>query len=305
MITSAKLQEKIEELLQDNKSHSVQEIKSFLEKEEITDYTEGQFAGSITTMMRNGIIEKQDRGIYILGKGGEKIMKTCFVVSPIGEENSDIRRNADLLFKFIIQPVCKKCGFEPIRVDQVNDSDSITKRIIEYLEKSELVIADITGKNPNVFYEIGYRSCQRKPIIHMKTKGESLPFDITTMRTYDYDLTDLENVEEVKSRLEQTIRALVIPEDTINEAEDLPAERGLSVLLSGMYQIQDAITELKEEIKKKDTETIQAIMQTSLKNAAKEESQDTVLMKTLLPEMIKNPDSFMNFMKIAEKFSGK
>ena len=55
-----------------------------------------------------------------------------------------------------------------------------------------------------------------------------------------------------------------------------------------LYQIQDSITELKEQISKKDTETIQAIMQTSLNNVQKEESTDTNMMKMLLPELIKN-----------------
>mgnify|MGYP000747918754 FL=1 len=58
-------------------------------------------------------------------------MKTCFVVSPIGDVGSEIRINADKLFKYIISPVCKSCGFEPVRVDQINDSDSITQTIID------------------------------------------------------------------------------------------------------------------------------------------------------------------------------
>ena len=37
--------------------------------------------------------------------------KKCFVVSPIGDENSDVRKNADQLFNYIIKPVCEKCGF--------------------------------------------------------------------------------------------------------------------------------------------------------------------------------------------------
>ena len=67
-----------------------------------------------------------------------------------------------------------------------------------------------------------------------------------------------------------------------------------------LYQIQDSITELKEQVNKKDTETIQAIMQTSLNNVKKEESADAIMMKMLLPELIKNPKSFQNLMQIAE-----
>ena len=67
-----------------------------------------------------------------------------------------------------------------------------------------------------------------------------------------------------------------------------------------LYQILDSINELKEEVNRKDTETIQTIMQTSLNSAKKEESTDAVMIKMLLPELIKNPESFQNLMQIAE-----
>lgn len=52
-------------------------------------------------------------------RGGESLIKTCFVVSPIGEPGSETRSSADKLFKYIISPVCKNCGFEAVRVDQM------------------------------------------------------------------------------------------------------------------------------------------------------------------------------------------
>ena len=207
MTNSVRILEKIIEILADGNYHTVQEIKSFLRKAGISDYSEGQFSGSLNTLLRNQSIQKMDRGIYKIKQnwGRKDFMKTCFVVSPIGETDSEIRSNADKLFKYIISPVCESCGFEPVRVDQINDSDSITQTIIDKLLSSELVIADISGHNPNVFFEMGYRKCTDKPIIHLKKKGETIPFDVNTVRTFEYDLTDLDNVEETKKRLEQTI----------------------------------------------------------------------------------------------------
>lgn len=303
MTKSARIQEKIIEILADGNYHTVQEIKSFLRKAGISDYSEGQFSGSLNTLLRNQSIQKMDRGIYKIKQnwGGKDFMKTCFVVSPIGETDSEIRSNADKLFKYIISPVCESCGFEPVRVDQINDSDSITQTIIDKLLSSELVIADISGHNPNVFFEMGYRKCTDKPIIHLKKKGETIPFDVNTVRTFEYDLTDLDNVEETKKRLEQTIETFSFEnqDDTLQdeEANKQPFTQGILTML---YQIQDSITELKEQVNKKDTETIQAIMQTSLNNVKKEESADAIMMKMLLPELIKNPESFQNLMQIAE-----
>ena len=304
MTKSARIQEKIIEILADGNYHTVQEIKSFLRKAGISDYSEGQFSGSLNTLLRNQSIQKMDRGIYKIKQnwGGKDFMKTCFVVSPIGETDSEIRSNADKLFKYIISPVCESCGFEPVRVDQINDSDSITQTIIDKLLSSELVIADISGHNPNVFFEMGYRKCTDKPIIHLKKKGETIPFDVNTVRTFEYDLTDLDNVEETKKRLEQTIGTFSFENKTnaLGQDEEKNKQLFFQSILTMLYQIQDSITELKEQINKKDTETIQAIMQTSLNNAQKEESTDVVMMKTLLPELIKNPKLFQNLMQFAE-----
>ena len=304
MTKSARIQEKIIEILADGNYHTVQEIKSFLRKAGISDYSEGQFSGSLNTLLRNQSIQKMDRGIYKIKQnwGGKDFMKTCFVVSPIGETDSEIRSNADKLFKYIISPVCESCGFEPVRVDQINDSDSITQTIIDKLLSSELVIADISGHNPNVFFEMGYRKCTDKPIIHLKKKGETIPFDVNTVRTFEYDLTDLDNVEETKKRLEQTIGTFSFENKTnaLGQDEENNKQLFFQSILTMLYQIQDSITELKEQINKKDTETIQAIMQTSFYNAQNEESTDVVMMKTLLPELIKNPKLFQNLMQFAE-----
>ena len=304
MTKSARIQEKIIEILADGNYHTVQEIKSFLRKAGISDYSEGQFSGSLNTLLRNQSIQKMDRGIYKIKQnwGGKDFMKTCIVVSPIGETDSEIRSSADKLFKYIISPVCESCGFEPVRVDQINDSDSITQTIIDKLLSSELVIADISGHNPNVFFEMGYRKCTDKPIIHLKKKGETIPFDVNTVRTFEYDLTDLDNVEETKKRLEQTIGTFSFENKTnaLGQDEENNKQLFFQSILTMLYQIQDSITELKEQINKKDTETIQAIMQTSLNNAQKEESTDVVMMKTLLPELIKNPKLFQNLMQFAE-----
>jgi DNA-binding PadR family transcriptional regulator len=64
MIKSSKIQEMILGLLSDEQNHSVQEIKRYLEERNIISYSEGQFAGSINTLLRNGSIRKIERGIY-------------------------------------------------------------------------------------------------------------------------------------------------------------------------------------------------------------------------------------------------
>ena len=116
-------------------------------------------------------------------------MKKCFVVSPIGEEGSEIRNSADQVYKYIISPVCEKCWFEAIRSDQINLADSIPQTIIDNLKSAELVIADMTGHNQNVFYEMEFRACTPKPMIHIRNKTEPIPADVAGIRSFEYCLT--------------------------------------------------------------------------------------------------------------------
>lgn len=232
-------------------------------------------------------------------------MKKCFVVSPIGDEGTDIRKRADKVYKYIIKPVCEKCGFEPVRSDHINQSDSITQTIIESLIHAELVIADMTGHNPNVFYEMGFRSCTKKPMIHLREKNEIIPSDIAVIRAFDYDLTDLDAVEEVKNRLIKTIEAFHIQE---NIAQDNNSVDGVayqsnttqdSQILPILYSIQDQISQLRSDIHNKDTETIQTIVRAA-QPTAPVENPETALIKTLLPELLKNPNSIKTLMEIGE-----
>lgn len=236
-------------------------------------------------------------------------MKKCFVVSPIGEEGSEVRRRADQVFKYIILPVCEECDFEAIRVDKVNQADSITQTIIDYLSNSELVIADITGHNPNAFYEMGYRASTGKPIIHLKEKKERIPFDIAGIRAFDYDLGDLDSVAEVKTRLKKTIETMKFEDfsDSNTEQEMYSAEVKCdnSQLLSVLYEIQDEIIKLRAEIHDKDTETIQAVVKASVPAVPMEDPNMSII-KAILPELIRNPNSMKALMEFSEvKNKGK
>lgn len=126
--------------------------------------------------------------------------QVCFVISPIGEENSDIRKQADLVLKHIVSAPVESAGYKVIRADQIEKSGVITNQVIEHVLESELVIADLSGHNPNVFYELALRHAAQKPLIQMIRKGEDLPFDVAPMRTIRYEL-DLEGADKATREL--------------------------------------------------------------------------------------------------------
>lgn len=117
--------------------------------------------------------------------------KKCFVISPIGDDGTDVRKEADALL-WVAKSALEKFDFEVIRVDQIARVTTITNEIILLIQESELCLIILTGENPNVFYEAGRRHETGKPFIQLIRKGERLPFDVASIRTIIYD--DIQNL---------------------------------------------------------------------------------------------------------------
>ena len=230
--------------------------------------------------------------------------KKCFVVCPIGADESDVRKNSDSLLKHIIKPICESCEFEVVRVDQINKSDSITNTILESLENNELVIVDVTGHNPNVFYEMGYRARTKKPMILLRKKGENLPFDINTIRAFDYDLTDLDSVETIKERLKSTIESFNYQNNGEGSEGNESVEPLQQTIMPILYQILDAMGDLKKDIKSISNDTIGTIIK-SMQSNQPQVSSETALQMQLINGLLQNPDGFAKILSLSEKMNNK
>lgn len=90
-------------------------------------------------------------------EGGMEAPRTCFVISPIGERDSEIRKHADNLIRRIILPSLSGLNFQTIRVDLSFANSRISDEIVTLIKNSELCIVDSAGYNPNVMYELGRR----------------------------------------------------------------------------------------------------------------------------------------------------
>ena len=145
--------------------------------------------------------------------------KNCFVVCPIGDEGSEIRKQADILFDHVIEPACDKFNFNPIRADKIATTGLITNKVIKNLRDAEIVVADLTGHNPNVFYELGVRHALNKHVILIKNQKDKRPFDIQSINIIDYlSLDDPKEMQKLKNNVIKHIESI------LNEPEevDLP-----------------------------------------------------------------------------------
>jgi hypothetical protein len=138
---------------------------------------------------------------------GGKQVKRCFFIAPIGAPGSDVRRRSDQIFKHILEPLCEELGYVALRADRLAEAGMITTQIVEHLINDELVIADLSGHNPNVFYELCLRHVVRKPLVQLIGVGDSIPFDVAGMRTVPLDVRDLDSVADAKQEIMNQIRS--------------------------------------------------------------------------------------------------
>lgn len=132
-------------------------------------------------------------------------MKKCFLICPIGDESSVERNRSDQVMNHLIVPVCS--DFSIVRADLEYSVAKIDDEIFRHLDNDDLAIADLTGLNPNVFLEVGYRLANKKPIIFIAEKGTPLPFDIKTTRTIFYKL-ELNEAKKFQDTLSKTLEKI-------------------------------------------------------------------------------------------------
>lgn len=145
--------------------------------------------------------------------------KSCFYVSPIGDDGSPERLHADLFLGSLIEPALEPFKLEVVRADKIDKPGFITKQVIDYLVRSRLVIADLSFHNPNVFYELAIRHAIRKPIVQIIRRGDRIPFDVNQSRTVIIDNTSIYTlvpmIDAYRSEIaNQVRRALENPDDT-------------------------------------------------------------------------------------------
>jgi hypothetical protein len=122
--------------------------------------------------------------------------KTCFVIMPIGDQafggtkvtEAELRLRYNDLIKEAIQKADP--SLEIMRADEVLHAGSITSDVIMRIMYSDIVVADVTYPNPNVFYELGLRhACRVGTVIIRDKNGPNVPFDIMHLRYIGYDNT--------------------------------------------------------------------------------------------------------------------
>ncbi len=127
------------------------------------------------------------------------VLNHIFIAMPYAKEFNN-------LYYFGIKQTVEKMGRKCERVDQEIFTGDLVQRIKERISSSKLVIADLTGNNPNVFYEVGFADGCGKKIILLSQQQDNIPFDFKTQRQIIYDPQDLLSLS---SKITEELEAII------------------------------------------------------------------------------------------------
>jgi len=119
--------------------------------------------------------------------------KTAFVLMPFAEEFTDV-------YKYLIKDGLENAGFTVKRADDIKSQNNILSGIIKGITSSDLIITDLTGENPNVYYELGIAHALQKNVILLTQEISELPFDLRSYRVISYNV-HFSKMNEAKKEL--------------------------------------------------------------------------------------------------------
>ena len=134
--------------------------------------------------------------------------KKCFVAMPYTKDHS-----LQEVYQAAIRPAVEFAGFDCVRADEITSAGVVIEHILKETYEADVVIADMTGSNPNVMYELGLAHGLAKPVI-LLTQDEKTPFDLQTYRIIYYNPSEFDSADSLRSKLGAMLDSLVAEPDS-------------------------------------------------------------------------------------------
>ena len=145
--------------------------------------------------------------LFAVGRRGKTTMnssghqKQCFVLMPFTQRLYEV-------YTDVYKMVCEQNELRSWRVDEISRPGSISRDIVEGILDADVVIADLTGRNLNVFYELGIAHATGNKTIMTCQSLEDVPFDIQSYRVIIYEHS-LRGCEQLRSDLDRAVKEVV------------------------------------------------------------------------------------------------
>jgi hypothetical protein len=171
--------------------------------------------------------------------------KTCFVICPIGAPGSAERQRTETLIEYVVSPALEPLGYaRPVRPTNSISQGSSRTRFVQHIEADDLVVADLTDANANVFYEVAARHVIEKPIVHLVIGDQldEIPFDVNQVRAIPYQL-DVQSANEALAKIRAQVEAI----ERTGEVGTNPLSQGFEVAAQkrSAVPVEQALGELR------------------------------------------------------------
>lgn len=184
----------------------------------------------------------------------------CFFIAPIGEDGTEIRRRSDGVRDWVVKPAAEgAAGLTTRRADDVGEPGQITAQAVQHCLKARAAVADLTGGNPNVYYELSVRHGAQLPVVLIAEEGTKLPFDISQSRVIFFDHTDLNSAGRAKGELQVQIEASLSspPDNPISDGMRLAQlqagnveEQTLALVLDRLQRLAQATEQIDSRLRR-------------------------------------------------------
>jgi hypothetical protein len=126
----------------------------------------------------------------------------CFVLMPYGGRHG-------LYYEKIIEPALRAAALRPLIAGSLDGPSSIIQDIWRNVRDAHVLLANLTGRNPNVFYELGLAHALGKPVVLVAQTMEDVPFDLRSLRVITYDQEDPAWGETLRDRITASMREVL------------------------------------------------------------------------------------------------
>jgi hypothetical protein len=127
-------------------------------------------------------------------------VQTCFVIMPFGKV-------FDRYYERVYRPAIVDAGLEPHRADEIFTPGPFMRNVVLGILKSSIVLADLTGRNANVFYELGFCHALEKTAVLIAQSEADIPSDLTALRFITYNTADPDWAIDLKLSVTGTLRS--------------------------------------------------------------------------------------------------
>lgn len=134
---------------------------------------------------------------------------TCFVLMPF-------REPINSYYTPIIATAIRDVGLEPLRADEITKSGAIVDQIWKGIRRSVVCVAELTGQNANVMYELGLAHALGKPVVSLVQSMDDIPFDLKHLRHIVYHTSTVDWNTKLRTDLGAMLRStLSNPRDAL------------------------------------------------------------------------------------------